>query len=74
MTAAELIEQLQQLDPKLRVILAGREGDFNDIDELCTIRIAVGAGMGQFGFGVHEQVLDYKDLSGYTQEDAILIL
>ena len=41
MTTSELIEELKEYPPNMRVIISGYEGGFNDIKSLCEQEIAL---------------------------------
>ena len=72
MTVAELIEKLQQFDPSLRVIIPGYQGGYNDLDGPVLKKIALNF-YDEWYYGKHEQVTEYRDCDGCTQEDAVLI-
>ncbi len=54
MNVRELIQHLSQLDPEMRVVVAGYEGGFNDITELesCDLRLHV---YQDWFYGAHER-------------------
>lgn len=57
MLIRELMEDLSQLDPDLRVVVAGYEGGFNDIQQIktCTLRLNVHS---DWYYGSHADVAD----------------
>lgn len=75
MTVEELINALQQYDPKLRVIMRGYEGGMDDIGSLQDLQIALNVHDAWY-YGKHE-LADagfIKDrLDQYTTENAVLI-
>jgi len=75
MTVKELIEQLQQLDPELRVFVQGYEGGYNDAGPISdTVEIALDYHKGTWYYGSHE-VKDYYDLDpkDYTIVKGIIL-
>jgi|APCry1669189534_1035231.scaffolds.fasta_scaffold41364_2 hypothetical protein len=61
MTVKELIEQLQQLDPELRVFVQGYEGGYNDAGPISDIKdIALDYHKGTWYYGSHEDVNAYE--------------
>ena len=75
MTVQELITQLQQLDPNLRVFNYGYEGGYNDVNNIITdVYMALDIYETNH-FGTHEQVkeLDQKQLEGKAIVKGIII-
>jgi hypothetical protein len=57
MTVKELIEQLQTLDPNLRVFVSGYEGGYNDAGPISGVRdIVLEYHKGTWYYGLHEEV------------------
>jgi hypothetical protein len=57
MTVKELIEQLQTLDPNLRVFVRGYEGGYDDAGPISNIKdIALDYHKGTWYYGLHEEV------------------
>jgi hypothetical protein len=62
MTVKELIEQLQTLDPDLRVFVRGYEGGYDDAGPISDIKdIALDYNKGTWYYGLHEEA-DLHDL------------
>lgn len=74
MTVEELIAELQKHDPKLQVIRSGYEGGVDDIDCVSAAKIALNVNT-EWYYGKHETVdsMSYRDLTNYTQVDAVYI-
>jgi hypothetical protein len=75
MTVKELINQLQQLDPKTRVFRQGYEGGYNDVNNILTdIDMVLDVYDSKY-FGSHEQVeeLDQEQLDGKAIVKGIII-
>jgi hypothetical protein len=74
MLVEELIRELQKLDPKLQVITSGYEGGVDDIAGVSLTKIALNVNT-EWYYGKHEIVdnMGYRDLSEYTQVDAVYI-
>jgi len=74
MLVEELIAQLQQYDPKLLVITSGYEGGLKEITGTGLNKIALNVNT-EWYYGEHESVDDfgYRDLSSYTQVDAVCV-
>lgn len=75
MTVEELINALQQFDPKLRVIIRGYEGGYNDADYAEPLRIALDVHTAWY-YGKHELadagfISDIREQ--FTIENAVLI-
>jgi hypothetical protein len=64
MTVKELIEQLQTLDPELRVFTRGYEGGYEDADAPTTIREFKLNYHGAWYYGPHEVVEENGDTKG----------
>lgn len=78
MTVEELINALQQHDPKLRVVTRGYEGGYEDTAEPGQLDIALNVhAPSQWYYGPHEDVGCYyvteKPSGTYTVENAVLI-
>ena len=54
MTAATLIKKLQQLPPETRVVVAGYEDGFNDIEMLKQLHLKLNA-KSEWYYGQHEK-------------------
>ena len=74
MLVEELIVALKKFDPKLRVITSGYEGGVDDIDAISATKIALNVNT-EWYYGKHENVDNwgYRDLTQYTQVDAVYI-
>ena len=74
MLVEELIAALEKLDPKLQVITSGYEGGVDDIEGVSVVKIALNVNA-EWYYGKHETVdtLGYKDLTAYTQVDAVYV-
>lgn len=64
MTVKELIEQLQTLDPELRVFTRGYEGGYEDAEAPATIREFKLNYYGAWYYGPHEVVEESGDVKG----------
>ena len=75
MTVQELINQLQQLDPNLRIFKDGYEGAYNDINNISTEVEMVLDVHSEWWYGNHERVedLDKEQLEGKTIVKGIII-
>lgn len=72
MTVAELILALQAQDPKLRVIIRGYEGGYNDVGVLTDLEIALDVHEAWY-YGKHEYVGASFVPADATRENAVLI-
>lgn len=75
MTVQELITQLQQLDPNLRVFNYGYEGGYHDVNRISPeVEMALNVNDSKW-FGDHEKVtsLDQEQLEGKTIVKGIII-
>jgi len=54
MTAPELIEKLKELPSDMRIVVAGYEGGFNDIEKLKEIPLVLNAHE-EWYYGAHEK-------------------
>ena len=54
MKVKELIEELQQLDPEKRVVIAGYEGGYDDISGAGDIRLRLNVNLDWY-YGKHEE-------------------
>ena len=63
MTVKELIEQLQTMDPELRVFVSGYEGGYNNAGPISNIKdIALDYHKGTWYYGLHEEAeAEHKD-------------
>lgn len=76
MTVEELINALQQYDPKLRVVMRGYEGGMNDIDFLRPMQVALNVHDAWY-YGKHEDADAWfvkESREPYTVENAVLIV
>jgi hypothetical protein len=58
MTVAELIAKLQEVDPAMHVVRAGREGGFADTVDIEEIRLRLNVNDTWYLVGPHERVDD----------------
>jgi hypothetical protein len=75
MTVQELITQLQQLDPNLRVFRDGFEGGYDEVTQISSVlEIALDVNDTPF-FGNHEwkEDLDQEQLEGKTIVKGVII-
>ena len=72
MTIAELIEALQQFDPKTRVLVKGYEGGYNDaaVSNITPVALDVHS---EWYYGKHENVSETTNLEGKKTVEAIII-
>lgn len=74
MLVEELIAELQKYDPKALVIRAGYEGGVTEITLINSTKIALNVNT-EWYYGEHETVdhMSYKDLTAFTQVDAVYV-
>jgi hypothetical protein len=72
MTVAELINALQEFDPKLRVIVRGYEGGYDDVDTPNPLEIALEVHDAWY-YGKHEYAEAGCVPPGAKRENAVLI-
>ena len=75
MTVQELINQLQQLDPNLRIFKDGYEGAYNDVQTVSAeVEMALDV-HSEWWYGNHELVddIDKEELEGKTIVKGIII-
>lgn len=74
MLVSELIRELEKYDPKLPVIQSGYEGGVDDVERVVLTKIALNVNKAWY-YGKHETVdnYGYRDLSEYTQVEAVFI-
>jgi hypothetical protein len=74
MNIRDLIETLSQLDPEMRVVVAGYEGGFNDITQIqpCEIRLNVHQ---DWFYGSHAKADDpqIQSLSGSERRSIVVL-
>ena len=74
MLVEDLIAELQKYDPKALVIRAGYEGGVAEISTINSTKIALNVNTAWY-YGEHETVdyMSYRDLSSFTQVDAVYV-
>ena len=72
MTIQELINQLQQYDPKLPVMLSGYEGGVYQANRVRQVVFAANVNDAWY-YGPHEIITDPSDYPGYKQQQGVYL-